>query len=102
MQANGTAWTDPFPEQAGGLWHIEAGCLRQPASRLGLIHGFPQETHGTARILFAAFYLDDGERPEVEMSNLRRTADVRSMATSAQFAGLVYAARRLPTLRLPV
>jgi hypothetical protein len=102
MQANGTAWTDPFPEQAGSLWYIEVSCLRRLASRLGLIHGFPKKPHGTARILVKALYLDDGERLQVEMSNLRRTADVRSVATSAQSAGLVYATRRLPTLRLPV
>jgi hypothetical protein len=102
MQANGTAWTDPFPEEAGSLWYIEAGCLRQSALRSGLIHGFPQKPSGTARIFAAALYLDDGERSQVEMSNLRRTADVRSVATSAPFAGLVYATRWLPALRLPV
>jgi hypothetical protein len=63
MQANGTAWSDPFPEQAGSLSYIRASCLHRPASRLGLIHGFPQKPHGTARILVKALYLDDGERP---------------------------------------
>jgi len=81
-------------------WHSE--CLHRFASRLGLIHGFPQRSYGTARVLAKALCLDDGERPQVEMSNVRRTTNVHSVAAGAQSAGLVYAARRLPTLRVPI
>ena len=52
--------------------------------------------------LAKALCLDDGERTQVEMSNVRRTTNVHSVAAGAQSAGLVYAARRLPTLRVPI